>query len=111
MLAVIVNLFVAICFLLFGIYEFYYEYAHGELDPKFRTFLGMNLGWLAVLFCAFNLVRAWSNWYRWSSSKQRREAYADEALRRQRDRHCREAGPPQPPDPNFQFTDEPRPNP
>jgi hypothetical protein len=101
MTAVIVNLILAVFWLLIGGVLLVIEWQTGQV--AFAGIRGINVGWLMILFCAFNLFRAG---YNWSYMKRRqRQIEADNALRQQWDRRHTDE-PPQPPDPNLRFTDD-----
>lgn len=102
---VIVKLVLATIFLLLGSLLIFQEMANGE-TPGLRTFLGVNPGWVAIAFGFINLLRAY---IAWNEAKRRSSAGTPpNPLHRPLDRHRRPREE-QPPDPNFQFTDDPRP--
>ena len=99
---VIVKLILGIFFLVIGGMILVSE--HLGLKQRFNTVLGINPGWLGIVFGAVNLLRAWIAW----NDVKRRGEQAD-ALRTQweRHRHRPRARSTEPPDPNFQFTEQP----
>jgi hypothetical protein len=76
-------------------------------DPKGRA-LGItdfSVGWVALILCAYNLLRWWAER---SSAANRRSLREVSARRRSRDAE-NQAGTKPTPDPNFDFTDRPAP--
>jgi hypothetical protein len=78
-------------------------------DPRWTfPFRGtpVSVGWVAIALSFYNLVRAWSIRSYQAEERARRIAEAS----RSRDVRWRERHPSdEPPDPNFDFTDEPPP--
>jgi hypothetical protein len=66
----------------------------------------LSVGWLLILLGIFNIAR----WYSGQARRARMLADEDEAERRRERRRSRTSREYQPPDPNFQFTDEPPPS-
>lgn len=104
--AILVNALLALFWLLLAGNFFLYEQLYG-VPLRYRLPLGgINPGWLAILFAAFNCYRAGWTWsYR---RRRKREIAEQEAFHQRLGRHHREeARREEPPDPNFIFTDEP----
>ena len=77
-------------------------------DPRWHITVGVGdwpLGWLLLLFCAWNFVR----WYAVRADRMRRQARED--LRAERRYPTRRAEPVREPDPTFNFSDDPPPPP
>jgi hypothetical protein len=107
---VFIKVILAAVFLCIGAVMLYVKATTGQLPPPFdRDFVGINPGWLAIIFGVINLLRAWIAWI--EAKRRRGEPGAEELLRQRWQRPRREPRPEQPPDPNFQFTDEPGPKP
>lgn len=100
---ILVNLMLAVFWLVLGCGLLGDEVVNEQ--RRFRLPLGgINPGWLAVLFAAFNFYRVWSIW---SYQKRRRlERAEDDALRRKWDRRTEERRE-EPPNPDFQFDKPP----
>jgi hypothetical protein len=101
------NLFLALFWLLFAVVLVAYEQLIGETVFRIR-FGGANISgaWLMLGLGLYNLAR----W--WSVRAYRAEQRALEIARASREREMRRRFPselPGPPDPNFNFTDEPPP--
>jgi hypothetical protein len=107
---VFIKVILAVVFLSVGGIMLYVKAVSGRLPPPFdNDFVGINPGWLAIIFGILNLLRAW---VAWADIKRRRMgAQAENLLRHRWERHHRNPQSEQPPDPNFQFTDEPGPKP
>lgn len=104
--AVVINVFLTICWLVLGLYFLLYEHLNGE-PLRYRLPIGgINPGWLAILFAAFNAYRGFWNW--WYRRRRRQQRAEEEEFRRQFERrHERPREPAGPPDPNFIFTERP----
>jgi hypothetical protein len=95
-----VNLFLALLWLTLALATFLMSWAGSE-SPFLRVGgAGPHIGWFALMFCAYNLVR----WFSLRMLAQRRRLQDEQ--RRYRPR--REPAP-QAPDPAFDFSDRPPP--
>ena len=98
------NLFLALIWLVCAVVLLAYEHYIGE--TRFRLHMGdtsFSAAWLMLVLAVYNLVR----W--WSSRSYRAEQRAAELAQAKREweRHRRHSEPAGPPDPNFNFTDQP----
>jgi hypothetical protein len=98
------NLILAILWLLGGIAVLAYEHFTGDVRWRIRG-TDLSIGWLLLVLAGYNLARWWSlRSYRveqQARALQRAQAkFLRAAPRERRD---------EPPDPNFNFTDEPPP--
>ncbi len=98
------NLFLAVVWLLGAVVLLAYEHFLG--DPRFRIRWGdssFSGAWLMLALAMYNLARWWGN------RSYRAEQCAVEIARASREweKHRRPSEPTGPPDPNFNFTDEP----
>jgi hypothetical protein len=100
----IINLSLAMfwAFLAAGIFTA--EFVNGPLP--WRPF-GVSAGWFAVVLAVFNSVRVLGIWWFRQRQRQWEEGPSDSEVLRKRFHRDEPRRPPQPPDPNFQFTDEP----
>jgi hypothetical protein len=90
------NLFLALFWLLCAIGLLTFEQSIGP--TAFHKQMGFSEGWLMLAFAAYNVVRWWSR--RAYGDKQRAQPIRKGGLRR------RASEPAEPPDPNFNFSDE-----
>jgi hypothetical protein len=78
------------------------------LDPMHRVVnlgrVDSSIGWIALVFCCYNVVRWWSTRYYYNDQRIIRSARARRA-KEEEERPRAE----QPPDPKFDFTDKPPP--
>jgi hypothetical protein len=102
--AILINLMLAMFWLVLGAGLLIHEGMTGV--RMFRLPLGgLNPGWLALIFAAFNFYRVWM--IRSYQRRLRQREESDEALRRNHERHRAERRRDEPPNPDFIFTDEP----
>jgi hypothetical protein len=100
MLGVMINLSLAVFWLFLGGAILASEAIHGP--QPYRPF-GVSIGWWVMLLTGYNGLRAWMTWLAVKKRRAWRESEEDSRMyRRRRDRSE------EPPDPNFQFTEEPR---
>lgn len=101
--AFLINLMLAVFWLVLGAGLLIHEGVTGV-----RTFQlplgGINPGWLAIIFAAFNFYRVWS--IRSYQQRLRERQEGEEALRRNRDLHRAERERNEPPNPDFMFDDK-----
>jgi hypothetical protein len=104
-----INLLLAVAWGLLGVGLIVYHAATD--DPRFRLRLGdtnLSIGWFALLLVAYNLARWWNSR---SGDLERQARAIAEAARRRRQQRERAAEPGREPDPNFDFTSDPPPQP
>jgi len=98
--AILVNACMAVFWLFLGITLIAHELMTG--NARFVLPIGINPGWVAILFATFNVFRCW---YNWSVRKRIRQREAeDRAIRQDWERN--RPRPEVPPNPEFKFTDE-----
>jgi hypothetical protein len=98
-------LILAIIWLVVGVGLIIHDSYAGN-DGWFIPGLGWSAGWVCLLLSAYNFLRWWSR-------RQSRRSREDEYRARLQQRNYRRHPPPvrrEPPDPNFNFTDEPEKN-
>jgi hypothetical protein len=103
------NLILAIIWLLLGITVLVWQTVTG--DDNWALPLGnyrFSYGWLMLLFVVYNLRRWWTVR---ATQLQRRHLQMELATRQRNTRWNDRQKPQDPPDPEFQFTDEPPPPP
>jgi hypothetical protein len=98
-----INLFLALLWLLGAVVVLAYEYFTGEQFLRIRG-TNLSVGWLLLVLGIYNLARWWSL----RSYRAEQRAVQTAQANRYRAAH-RERHPGQPPDPNFDFTDRPPP--
>ncbi len=98
------NLILALLWLLGGIAVLAYDYFTGGVPFLRIRGTDLSFGWLLLVLGAYNLARWWS--LRCSRAAQQAQWMAQ--AQRHRAAHHRER-PEDPPDPNFNFTDQPPP--
>ena len=96
------NLILALLWLTGAFGVFAYEYHTGSLVFRIRG-TNLSIGWLLLALGAYNLARWWSTR---SYRADQRELHVAQSNRYRAVHHERRE---QPPDPNFNFTDEPPP--
>jgi hypothetical protein len=102
--AILINLMLAMFWLVLGAGLLIHEGMTGV--RMFRLPLGgINPGWLALIFAAFNFYRVWM--IRSYQRRLRQREESDQALRRNYERRRDERRRDEPPNPDFIFTDEP----
>ncbi len=97
-----VNLFMAVLWLILAGAAFVWQYLHPG-DRAFTLFgSGNSFGWLGIVLALYNLARWWSS----RASARSRKAMDDTWERRQRTRERDSSQPAQARDPSFDFRDE-----
>jgi hypothetical protein len=100
------NLFLALFWLVCAAMLLVYEQFLGV--TRFRIRVGeihISYVWLMLVLALYNLLRWWSS----RSAKATQRALEQARTRQEWRRRIRPTEPAQPPDPNFNFTDEPSP--
>ena len=98
--AFLINMMLAVFWLMVGLGLLIDEALTGVQRYALR---GINPGWVAIVFAAFNFYRVWS--IRSYQQRVRQQIQDDQALRRNRVRHREERERDEPPNPDFMFND------
>jgi hypothetical protein len=98
------NFILAILWLIGGVALFIYQHLTGDRRLHILN-LDLSLGWIMLAFSLYNFAR----WFSLRSGRASRDAFQQSVAERHRAAYRRQRRE-EPPDPNFNFTDEPPPS-